>query len=196
MNDLALDKKEYQEYKRKRVAKPLLWFGMVSIIMLFAGLTSAVLVRRGDGNWMQYDIPEVFLWSTICIFISSVALIIASVSARKDNKGMVKLGVGATLLLGLVFIALQFEGYQQLVERGVYMTGAEHNASGSFLYIISGVHLAHLLGGIIALIVVFFNAMKGKYSSKNLLGLQVCSTYWHFLGALWIYLYLFFRTVI
>lgn len=195
-SDFALSEKEFQEQKRKKVAKPLLWFGMASIVMFFAGLTSAVIVRKGDGDWLIYDIPSMFLYSTIVIVISSIVLIAAHSFAKNNNYAATKISLAITLLLGIAFIFMQFEGYGQLVDAGIYMAGAEHNASGAFLYIISGVHLVHLLGGIIALMVVVFNAYKEQYNSKNLLGLQVCSTYWHFLGAVWVYLYIFFKTII
>lgn len=191
-----LNEKDFQVYKKKKVAKPLLWFGMVSIVMLFAGLTSAVIVRKGDGNWLQYEIPSMFFYSCIIIALSSLVLVLANVFAKKNNnKGLVS-SLWLTLIMGILFVFMQFEGYSQLVANKIYLTGAEHNASGAFLYIISGVHLAHLFGGIIALCVVLFNAHKEQYNSKNLLGLQVCSIYWHFLGAIWIYLYLFFKTII
>jgi len=196
MNQIALDNKEFQKVKREKVAKPLVWFGIVSIVMLFAGLTSAVLVRKGDGNWMEYEIPEVFLWSTIAIVISSFSLVFATYSAKKNKSAMIRLGVMLTFLLGILFVVFQFMGYGQLVKEGIYFTGTEHNASGSFLYIISGAHIVHLLGGLVALIIVLFNAIKNKYNSKNLLGLQVASIYWHFLGGMWVYLYLFFRIII
>lgn len=191
-----MSKKEYKSYKQKKVAKPLLWFGMVSIVMLFAGLTSAVIVRKGDGNWMEYTMPDMFLYSTLVILASSLVLIAAHFMAKRNQLAALKWAIGITMLLGLLFVYMQFLGYDQLVENKIYLTGAEHNASGAFLYIISGVHLAHLFGGIIALAVVFFNALKEQYNSKNLLGLQVCSIYWHFLGGMWLYLYLFFRTII
>lgn len=191
-----ISRKQYQEEKRRKVAKPLMWFGIVSIIMLFAGLTSAVIVRKGDGDWVHYEMPSMFLWSSISIILSSLFLIFAGLSAKKNNTFLTKVGISLTLVFGLLFALAQFEGYAQLFEQGVFFTGAGHNASGSYLYLISWVHLAHLAGGIIALLVVFFNALKEQYNSKNLLGLQVFSTYWHFLGVLWIYLYLFFRNII
>ncbi len=194
--DISLEKDNYQEYKRKRVAKPLLWFGMMSIIMLFAGLTSAVLVRKGDGNWMQFELPETFLYSTIVIGLSSLTLIWAGFSAKKDKFEAVKIGVGVTFVLGILFVVLQFMGYSQLVDRNIFFTGTSQYASGSYLYIVSWVHLLHLAGGMISLAVVLFNAFRKKYSSKNLLGLQVSSTYWHFMGGIWIYLFIFFSTVI
>jgi cytochrome c oxidase subunit 3 len=194
--DAQLSEKEFQLQKRKKVAMPLMWFGIISIIMLFAGLTSAVIVRKGDGNWLHYEMPSMFLWSTIAITLSSVVLVVATMAAKKDRQPVVKASVVGTMILGLLFVAMQLKGYQQLIGQEVYFTGANHNASGSFLYIISGLHLLHLAGGIIALCVVFFNAFKERYNSKNLLGLQVFSTYWHFLGLMWIYLYVFFKTII
>lgn len=196
MEDAALDRKEYMAEKKKRVAKPLLWFGMISIVMLFAGLTSAVIVRKGDGNWDHYEMPDAFLWSTIIIALSSITFIATTLFAKKDNQAALKGSLALTFLLGILFVVFQFEGYEQLYNQGIYFTGAKHNASGSYLYIISWAHLAHLAGGLISMLVVLFNAFKGKYNSKNLLGLQLSSTYWHFLGGMWIYLYIFFRTVI
>ena len=195
-NQYSLSEKDFQEEKRKKVAKPLVWFGMASIVMLFAGLTSAVIVRKGDGNWNHFELPSMFLWSTIIIVISSLTFIIANYLAKKDNPTQVKLFIGLTLILGLVFIYFQFLGYKQLMAENVFLTGAGSNASGSFLYIISFLHLLHLVGGIIALSIVFFNALKEQYNSKNLLGLQVCSTYWHFMGGMWLYLYIFFKLII
>jgi len=194
--EAELSKEEFEADKRRKVAKPLMWVGMVSIIMLFAGLTSAVIVRKGDGKWLHFELPDMFLWSTVIIVFSSITLLITNLAAKKNNVSSVKLGISGTLILGILFVFTQLEGYQQLVDIGVYFTGAEQNASGSYLYLISAVHLAHLAGGIIALLVVFFNAFKERYNSKNLLGLQVFSTYWHFLGAMWLYLYLFFRIII
>lgn len=195
-DQVVLNKKDFQKEKREKVAKPLMLFGMVSIVMLFAGLTSAVVVRKGDGNWMEFEIPSMFLYSCIIIVVSSITLILANVAARKDQTKGVTSMIVATFLLGIAFVFTQFEGYSQLIAQEVFFTGANHNASGSFLYIISGLHLLHLAGGIIALLVVFFNALKARYNSKNLLGLQVFSMYWHFLGGMWIYLYVFYRMII
>ena len=195
-NQHTLSKEDFRLAKWQKVAKPLVWVGIVSIIMLFASMTSAVIVRKGDGDWLQYEIPEIFLWSSITIVISSLTLIFAYQRAKKDQQKGLKSGLLMTLLLSIVFILFQFEGYDQLVQQGVFFTGAEHNASGSFLYIISGLHILHLVAGILALLVVLFNAFRERYNSKNLLGLQVFSTYWHFLGGLWIYLFVFFKLII
>lgn len=194
--DTTLENNYDQAQISKKTGKPLLWIGLVSIIMLFAGLTSAVVVRMSDANWMNFEMPEAFRYSSIIIILSSLSIHLALILAKKDKVKQVQIPVFATLILGAAFIVAQFMGYSELIERGIYFTGANHTASGSYLYIITAVHLLHLVGGIIALLVVVFNSIKYRYDSKNLLGLQLCSTYWHFLGILWIYLYVFFSFVI
>jgi cytochrome c oxidase subunit 3 len=195
-DQFSLSEKDFQDEKRKKVMKPLLWIGMASIVMMFAGFTSAVIVRKGDGVWLNYEMPNMFLVSSIIAVISSVFIIAALYMAKKDNQQMVKTFLWLTLASGLAFVYTQLSGFGQLVDSEIFLTGPSSNPSGSFVYIISGLHLLHLAGGIIALFIVIFNAMKGRYNSENLLGLQVCSTYWHFMGAMWIYLYVFFRMII
>jgi len=178
-------------YIRHKTAKPLLWVGMVSIVMLFAGLTSAIIVRRAEANWMLFEFPQAFYISTILIIISSLTLIYAVISAKADNYAGIKTGLGLTLLLGIGFVFAQFTAYGELIDAGVFLAGAQSNPSGSFMYVLTGLHLAHLFGGIIVLIFVFVKSLLLKYNSENLLGLQLCSIYWHFLDVLWIYLFLF-----
>ncbi|HIA36935.1 MAG TPA: heme-copper oxidase subunit III [Flavobacteriales bacterium] len=182
---------EESEYIRNKTAKPLLWVGMVSIVMLFAGLTSAIVVRRAEANWMLFEFPQAFYNSTLIIIISSLTLIYAARSAKADNYTGIKTGVGLTLLLGIGFVFAQFTAYKELVDAGVFLAGAQSNPSGSFMYVLTGLHLAHLFGGIIVLIVVFVKSLLLKYNSKKILGLQLCAIYWHFLAVLWIYLFLF-----
>lgn len=195
-DQFTLSEKDFQEEKRKKVMKPLLWFGMASIVMLFAGFTSAVIVRKGDGQWLQYELPSMFLVSSIIAVISSIFILGALLAAKKNNLQLLKTFLWLTLAAGLAFVYTQFAGFGQLVDNEIFLTGPSSNPSGSFVYIIAGLHLLHLAGGIIALGIVIFNAMKGRYNSENLLGLQVCSAYWHFMGAMWIYLYVFFRMII
>lgn len=182
---------EEAEFIRNKTAKPLLWVGMVSIVMLFAGLTSAIVVRRAEANWMLFEFPQAFYNSTLIIIISSITLIYAARSAKADNYAGIKTGVGLTLLLGIGFVFAQFTAYTELVDAGVFLAGAQSNPSGSFMYVLTGLHLAHLFGGIVVLIFVFVKSLLLKYNSQNLLGLQLCSIYWHFLDVLWIYLFLF-----
>jgi len=176
---------------RSRSYKPLLWIAIISMCMIFAGLTSAYLVRMGDPGWMEFELPSIFFISTGVIIISSLTMLFAYKSAAKDNFSGVKIGMLLTLILGSCFIFLQFEAWKQLTEGGVFITGKTSNPSGSFLYAISGAHLVHLAGGIFMLIYVCIKSFREVYHSKNLLGLQLCSVYWHFLDLLWIYLFLF-----
>lgn len=176
---------------QNRSSKPLLWIAIISMCMIFAGLTSAYMVRRGDPGWLNFELPSIFFISTGVIILSSFTMLFAYRSATKDNFPGIKTGVLLTLMLGLCFVILQLKAWEQLTSLGIFLTGKSSNPSGSFLYVISGLHLAHLAGGIFMLIYVCIKSFKQVYHSKNLLGLQLCSIYWHFLDLLWVYLFLF-----
>ena len=170
-------------------SKVLLWLGIASIVMLFAGLTSGYMVRQAEGNWLHIVVPRAFYFSTAFILLSSLTFQSAIQSAKKNNYGSVKFLLIVTLGLGLAFVFCQFLGYNSLVNQGIYFTGG--NAAGSFFYAITGLHLAHLAGGIISLMIVTGKSIMEKYNAENYLGMQLSSTYWHFLDGLWIYLFLF-----
>ncbi|MCH8554741.1 MAG: cytochrome c oxidase subunit 3 [Schleiferiaceae bacterium] len=181
--------------EKKRVSKPMLWIAMASMAMAFAGLTSGYVVSRSSlravGGWMEFPLPSLFYISTVVIVLGSVFLIVANAAAKKDNNSRVVLGVGLALLSGIVFLILQIKGWGQLVDNGIFFAGSDSNSAGSWVYAISGVHILHLLGGVIALMVTFFKALKGRYTSTDKLGLELSSIYWHFLDVLWVYLFLF-----
>lgn len=166
----------------------ILWLGIASIIMLFGGLTSAYIVRQAEGNWLIFELPFNFYISTGLIILSSVSMVYAVSSIKKGENKRTLRGLIATLVLGLGFMAFQFLSWQELVKQEVFFVG---NPSGSFLYVISGLHLAHVMGGFIFLLVAIFKTSSGKYNSNNYSGLKLCSTYWHFLDALWVYLFVF-----
>ena len=174
-----------------KAIKQLLWAGMASIGMFFAGLTSAYIVRKAEGNWIEFILPDWFLYSTIIIILSSGLLILAKKRVQKDIMPL-KL-ILAVLFLGLLFSFFQFNGWNTLVDQGIYLTGKGSNVAGSFLYVLTLAHLVHLFGGLVALLVTSINTAKGKYTSENHFGLELTSTYWHFLGLLWIYLFLFLK---
>jgi len=174
-----------------KASKPLLWVGIISIVMMFAGLTSAYVVRADNGNWLIFELPNAFYLSTAVIVTSSVTLFFAMQMAKKNNKKGVILGLLGTFVLGLVFSYCQFKGYGELLSKNIFFAGKSANASGSFLYILTFLHLLHLFAGLIVLLVTLRSGVKGKYDSQNTLGLELCSIYWHFLDILWVYLFLF-----
>lgn len=176
---------------RRKSAKPMLWLGIVSIVMLFAGTTSAYVVRADNGNWLIFNLPGAFYLSTAVIITSSITLFMALRMAKKNNKAGTVIGVLLTFILGIVFTYTQFAGYSDLVGKGIVATGKYANAAGSFLYFITALHLLHLFGGLISLFVTLINSLRGKYSAGDTLGLELTSIYWHFLDILWVYLFLF-----
>ncbi len=181
--------------EQTKIATPkiVLWVALASIVMLFAGLTSGYMVRQAEGNWDIIDIPKAFYISTGIIIASSLSMILAQRSARKNKIGDIKFWMITTLGLGLAFIFSQFLGYNALVAQGVYLSGG--NISGSFFYIITALHAAHVIGGILALIFTSAKSVLDKYNSTNYLGIELCATYWHFMGFLWLYLFVFLAAI-
>lgn len=165
-----------------------LWLFLVSIVMLFAAFTSAYIVRRGEGNWLDFDLPVLFSYTSAVIILSSITMQWAYVSAKKDNLDMLKIALFITTVLGLIFLVGQWYAWVDLVNKDVYFVG---NPSGTFIYVLTGVHGLHLISGVIFLIVVLFSSLRYKVHSKSLLRIEMCATYWHFLGALWLYLFFF-----
>jgi cytochrome c oxidase subunit 3 len=169
-------------------SKMLLWIGIVSIIMAFAGFTSGYIVRKAEGNWVEFNLPRAFTISTIIILISSFTMQMAYSAVKKNNFQNAKTFSIATLGLGLAFVFSQFYAWNVLVDNGIFFVG---NPSGSFLYVLTGLHVLHLVGGVFALIVVSVKTIQEKYNSENSLGIELCATYWHFLDLLWVYLFVF-----
>jgi cytochrome c oxidase subunit 3 len=176
---------------QRKAAKPLLYIGIVSIVMLFAGLTSAYVVRADNGNWLVFQLPNIAIISTAVIVTSSLTMFISQRAIKKDNYALTSLGLFITFALGITFFFTQIEGWKQLTAQGVYFVGKYSNASGSFLYLIALVHLAHMIGGLIALAVSLTKSLLKKYSSSDYLGIELTAIYWHFLDLLWVYLFLF-----
>ncbi len=174
-----------------KTSRSLLWVGIVSIIMFFAAFTSAYIVRKEMGSWLEFELPSSFYISTILIILSSITLWWAYSSTKQDSFQNITYGLGSTLLLGIGFVFFQFQAYADLTVMGVYAAGSQSNPAGSFLYLITFLHLLHLLVGVLVLMYTFFNSFKKKYSSQSSNGVYLCSMYWHFLTILWIYLLLF-----
>jgi len=166
-----------------------LWLFIVSIVMLFAALTSAYIVKQSDGNWLSFDLPSAFIASTVIIAVSSLTMHLAYLAARKDELTKVKTMLLSTVVLGLLFLLTQYHSWSQLVANSVFFVS--NYASGSFIYVFTGLHAAHLVSGLIFLSITLASSVRLNIHSKKLLQIEMCMTYWHFLGGLWLYLYLF-----
>jgi len=190
---VAVANKNDNIFRRNKIhpVKFALWVACASITMMFAAFTSAYMVRQAAGNWVEFRLPNMFFVSTAVILLSSVTLHGAYIAFKKESKRLYQSLLILTLILGLGFVVLQYEGWQALAAIGVELTG---NPSGSFVYVISGVHAAHVLGGVAALLVALIHAfaLKFKVTDKRKLRLELTLTYWHFVDLLWIYLLVFF----
>ena len=168
--------------------KFLLWMFMVSIVMVFAALTSAYIVRQSEGNWLEYDLPSALWITTGIILVSSATMHWALTALKSGNSQNAKIGVGLTFVLGIAFLIGQVQVWEILVANDVYFVG---NPGGSFLYVLTGFHGVHLVSGLIYLLIVLVQIMRNKISSKKPLAMEMSTTYWHFLDGLWLYLYVF-----
>ncbi len=177
---------------KEKAYKQMLWFSMISMTMMFAGLTSAYVVSKNRDDWVGFELPQAFYVSTILIILSSLTFYLAKKFAKQDKKSKATPLLITTLILGIGFVYYQFHGFSQLIDAGLYFTGKQSNVSSSFLYVITLAHLAHIFVGIFVLITVIYQNAMGKYSSNNILGLELGAIFWHFVDALWIYLFLFF----
>jgi len=176
--------------------KFMMWLFIVSIAMIFASLTSAYIFKQSDTRWLTFDLPEILGYSSVAIALSSISMQLAYFFAKKDNINMVKINLLITAVLGIVFLVMQWEGWVKLVEMGIYVggvdkTGEPVNVSGSFVYVLMGVHAFHLITGLLFLLFVLGAAFRYQIHSKSMVKIETCTVYWHFLGGLWIYLYLF-----
>jgi len=178
--------------KQKRAKKMMLWFGIVSLIMSFAGLTSAFIVSSSREDWLaNFVLPNSFTYSTLIILLSSIFLYAAKQSLKKNQVTTTTFLLIGALVLGIAFIYSQIQGFNQIIDSGYNFTGPTSNITMSYIYIIAVVHIIHVLAGIICLIVVIINQLNKKYSSENTLGFDLASTFWHFVDILWLYLFFF-----
>jgi cytochrome c oxidase subunit 3 len=178
--------------KQKRAKKMMLWFGIISLVMSFAGLTSAFIVSSSREDWLvNFTLPSAFTYSTLIIILSSILLFLAKQSF-KNNKSAIttSLLIGA-FVLGIVFIYSQIQGFNQIIASGYNFTGPTSNITISYIYVIAVVHILHVLAGIICLFVVIINQLNKKYSKQNRLGFDLASNFWHFVDVLWVYLFFF-----
>lgn len=177
--------------QRKKIHphKFTLWVGLGSVIMMFAGLTSAYIVKGSQPEWQTVEMPGIFYYSTVAILASSVTIQMA-LKAFKERKMMqYRRLISITAVLGCAFITLQIFGFSQIWNTGVDFKGS---GAGQFLYIIFGLHVLHVLAGVIALMVISIKAYSAKIRNYNPVTIELASTYWHFVDLLWIYLFVFF----
>jgi len=177
--------------QRKKIHpyKFTLWVAMGSIIMMFAGLTSAYIVKGNQPGWSTVLVPGVFYYSTFVMLISSATIQGALKSFKERRMKQYRVFITVTAVLGVLFILLQWMGFSQIWRTGLTWKGS---GAGQFLYIIFGLHVIHVLGGVIVLLVMFAKAFSSRFRNYNPVSIELASTYWHFVDLLWLYLFIFF----
>jgi cytochrome c oxidase subunit III len=179
-----------EQRKKIHPHKFTMWVAIASIIMMFAGLTSAYIVKRDQPGWTGFTMPVLFWYSTAVMLLSSLTVQLSLKSFKERAMLKYRRFLTITFLLGVLFIVMQVLGFNQLWNTGVKLNGA---GAGQFMYIIFGLHAVHVLGGVIALLVLFLKGLsRSNIKSYNAVPIEVASTYWHFVDILWVYLFIFF----
>lgn len=180
------------EKKRARAKKMMLWFGIISMVMTFAGLTSAYVVSKERPDWLtDFELPTSFLWSTLVIVLSSGTLYLSKRSILSGNRTNATAFLLGTLILAILFVVFQFYSFSEIIQQGYYFTGSESTITTSFIYVLVLAHLAHLAAGLIVLLVLIYNHFKQRYYPGQMLGFELGATFWHFVDILWLYLIFF-----
>jgi len=185
-----MDTVSVQKNTRIHPHKFTLWVAIGSIMMMFAGLTSAYLVKSNQASWEEIKTPQVFWYSTAAILLSSLTIQLSLRSFKQREMSRYRRLMALTVILGALFVVLQCVGFNELWNSGIQFKGVA--GAGQFLYVIFGLHALHVLGGVIALIVILLKAFFGRTKIYGSTGMEVTATYWHFVDALWIYLLVFF----
>ncbi|SDD91419.1 cytochrome c oxidase subunit 3 [Niabella drilacis] len=179
-----------QQHRRLHPHKFALWVAIASILMMFAGLTSAFIVKSNQSGWRTFVLPNIFWVSTVLILTSSLTMLMAIRAFKNRALQQYRRILGVTFLLGVAFVICQVIGFEQLWNNNVQFKGA--SGAGQFFYAIAGLHAVHVIGGIIALLVIFLKSITGKTKSYDAVPVEVMGMYWHFVDLLWLYLMIFF----
>ena len=177
---------------RKKSAKPMLWVSMISMVMFFAGLTSAYVISMRRDDWVTFELPDAFYISTVLIILSSITISISQRLIKKDKRELSIAFLLITFVLGIAFVWQQYAGFEDLRSAGLLFTGPTSTVSTSFIIGITLMHAFHVFAGIIVLLVVIYNHFNHKYTSDDVLGFELGAIFWHFIDVLWIYLFFFF----
>lgn len=178
--------------KLARAKKMMLWFGIVSLIMSFAGWTSAFIVSSTRKDWLSdFVLPQPFLISVFVIIASSVTMILSKKALKENKLQLATIFLVITFVLGVYFIVNQITGFNEIVSQGYHFTGPTSNVTMSYIFLIAFVHILHVVVGLICLLVVLINQVRKKYNQQNMLGFELAATFWHFVDILWVYLFFF-----
>lgn len=184
---------EYVEQHQPDKSKVLMWFLLVVVLMTFGGLIGAYIVISTNGvlEWKPFDLPLSIWISTFLIFASSVTYYLSQKAIYRDDQPEAKKWLVTTTVFGAAFISSQLLVWVALVQSGVYV---QSNPYAGFFYVLTAVHALHVLGGIIALGSIVLRAWNKTVSAKDLekrkTMSQVVGWYWHFMGGLWLVLFL------
>jgi cytochrome c oxidase subunit 3 len=197
----SIKDKENPFTKRREPLGFMLWLGVLGSSLLFGVIFLEYLLRMDGGNWHFVALPDMFWLSTLVILFSSITLHEANLAFIQERFLHYRIFLAATLMLGVTFMLLQGVGWLEMIEGGGMVN---QGTSFGFIYLLTGLHLLHILIGVIYLGVMFRKALKNRtyidafvYSVNppNLLRLKLITRYWHFVDILWVAVFLLFLSL-
>ena len=197
MDKINLKKEQNRLTKRREPYQFMLSLGIFGSMLFFLLLTLVYLSRKSASDWMNFHLPSVFWFSTFIIILSSFSLHQANFAFRREQFFLYRIQIGMTLMLGFTFITMQFLGWSQLIESGITL---RRSTAGSFVYLLSGLHMLHIVGGLIFLVVIFTESLRRisyvdsfvySVNPPNQLKIRLATIYWHFVDILWVGIFLF-----
>lgn len=188
--------KENRFTKRREPFNFMLWLGLGGSVLLFTILLGTYVMRKSVGvHWTDVPLPSLFWVSTCLIIASSFTLHGANLALQKDQFPKFRSFLGATLSLGILFVILQFLGWTQLIQAGI---STLNNPSVGFIYLLSGLHIFHILIGVAVLAWAVYQSLKNhsyvdafvfSVNPPNQLKIKLITIYWHFVDVLWLYVF-------
>ena len=182
-----------EQHKKLHPYKFTLWVAIASMIMMFAALTSAFIVKSSLTGWRTMEMPKIFWVSTAAVVLCSIAIHLALKAFREREMRKYRIMLLITLLSGIAFTICQVLGFTQLWEQNIRFKGS--SGAGQFFYAIVGLHALHVMGGLVALVVFLLKSVTGRTKGYSAVPVEVLSIYWHFIDILWVYLMVFFLIV-
>jgi cytochrome c oxidase subunit III len=188
------------EYTGVHPLKFAMWLGMAAMAMFFAALTSALLIKKGDFRaWENFRLPNIFIYSTLTIISVSVIMQWALYSYRQAKFALFRRLLLLSFFLACTFLVMQVRGWYILTDMGMPLSG---NVAGQFIYLLTSMHGIHIIGGLVVTVVFLVGAFRSRkdpiyelrdiINPKRQLHLELLVSFWHFIDAVWVYLYFFF----
>jgi len=192
---VSMDKQNYIVHPQKFA----LWLFILTVIMIFGGLTSAYIVSRGAvpaDQLILFDLPSILWYNLGVMLVSSVTMQFSVWATKREELNKAMIGLGMTFVLGCIFLVGQWDAFTELTASGLpFVDQSRMDDSISYFYVVTGLHGVHIISALIAVLIVLMQTVFQQFrdTARRRLVFEMAAIFWHFLGLLWIYLFIFLK---